>query len=87
MKVFGGGPGFSLKLMSAKMEDQRSVWDIMPFQKKPVIQFIFSGRSKKNHTTNVGLVKMIYARVILVIFIIVRKYHIDFILTTSTGCY
>lgn len=54
--MFGGGPGFHLSLPSGQMEDQRSVWDIMPYQTKPLIRFTFSERSKKNHSTKIGLV-------------------------------
>jgi len=38
------------------MEDQRSVWDIMPYQTKPLIRFTFAERSKKNHSTKIGFV-------------------------------
>ncbi|XP_050520988.1 transmembrane protein 131 [Daktulosphaira vitifoliae] len=55
IKVFGGGPSFHLSLPSGKMEDQRSVWDILPYQSKSVIRFTFSERSNKNHTSNIGL--------------------------------
>uniref|UniRef100_A0A2S2Q8B7 Transmembrane protein n=1 Tax=Sipha flava TaxID=143950 RepID=A0A2S2Q8B7_9HEMI len=55
VKVFGGGPGFHLSLPSGQMEDQRNVWDIMPYQTKPLIRFTFSERSKKNHSTKIGL--------------------------------
>lgn len=55
VKVFGGGPGFHLSLPSGQMEDQRNVWDIMPYQTKPLIRFTFAERSKKNHSTKIGL--------------------------------
>jgi len=66
VKVFGGGPGFHLSLPSGQMEDQRNVWDIMPYQTKPLIRFTFAERSKKNHSTKIGFV--------LIVLIDLKKY-------------
>lgn len=70
VKVFGGGPGFHLSLPSGQMEDQRNVWDIMPYQTKPLIRFTFSERSKKNHSTKIGYLLYVNYYKIIVVFIL-----------------
>lgn len=59
MEVYSSGGEFDLELPSGESEGTRELWEILPYQTKPVIRLRFNAYTEKNHTAYVRLVEYI----------------------------
>ncbi|XP_032680759.1 transmembrane protein 131 isoform X2 [Odontomachus brunneus] len=53
MEVYSSGGEFDLELPSGESEGTRELWEILPYQTKPVIRLRFNAYTEKNHTAYV----------------------------------
>lgn len=56
VEVYSSGGEFDLELPSGESEGARELWEILPYQTKPVIRLRFNAYTEKNHTAYVRLV-------------------------------
>ncbi|XP_014475490.1 PREDICTED: transmembrane protein 131 isoform X2 [Dinoponera quadriceps] len=53
VEVYSSGGEFDLELPSGESEGTRELWEILPYQTKPVIRLRFNAYTEKNHTAYV----------------------------------
>ncbi|KAG7204441.1 hypothetical protein KM043_004877 [Ampulex compressa] len=53
VEVYSSGGEFQLELPSGEAEGSRELWEIPPYQTKPIIRLHFNAYTEKNHTTYV----------------------------------
>lgn len=53
MEVYSSGGEFQLELPSGEPEGTRELWEILPYQTKPIIRLTFNAYTEKNHTAYV----------------------------------
>lgn len=60
MEVYSSGGEFQLELPSGEPEGTRELWEILPYQTKPIIRLTFNAYTEKNHTAYVRWVYKVY---------------------------
>ena len=50
MEIYSSGGEFQLELPSGQPEGSKEMWEIAPYQTKPVIRLRFNAYTEKNHT-------------------------------------
>ncbi|XP_046395502.1 transmembrane protein 131 isoform X2 [Ischnura elegans] len=56
VEVYSSGGELCLELPSGEMEGPKNLWEILPFETKPVIRAKFVGLSEKNHTVYIRII-------------------------------
>jgi len=62
MEVYSSGGEFQLELPSGEPEGTRELWEILPYQTKPIIRLTFNAYTEKNHTAYVRWAHRIYSK-------------------------